>query len=68
MRLKYTVSFDVIFDVPDNISNSEMDELGQIAESFVNPESIDGWDLEDLEFWMSTPCYEFWGEVEGDDS
>jgi hypothetical protein len=66
MRLKYTVSFEIIFDVPDDISDSEMDELGQIAESFVN-QPTDSWDLEDLEFSMTSPCYEFWGEVESVD-
>ena len=64
MKLKQTASFDLIFDVPDSISNFEMDELGQIAESFINPGLIDGWDLEDLNFSMTTPGYEFQGEVD----
>lgn len=63
MKLRYTVSYEVIFDVPDG-EEYLGDELGAIAESFVRDSLPESWDLGDIEFEINKFGHEDWGEVE----
>lgn len=69
MKLRYTVSYEVIFDVPDHNENSYSnldDELGAIAESGISVPKLGGWVIpagtKIIEF--NKHGYEYWGEVE----
>ena len=68
MKLRYTVSYEVVFDVPDHNESSYSnldDELGAIAESGISMPKLGGWVIPTgtkiIE--LNKHGHEFWGEV-----
>jgi len=68
MKLRYTVAYEVIFDVPADRADDSLviDELGVVAESGVRTPKLPGFVVpagtKILEF--NKGGHEFWGEVE----